>query len=340
MIAPRRFLAYVALTAVTLLAAVWIYTTQMRMWFMEGGYPIWVAKQTMLRSCQLGDVLIIGDSRPEAGVQPKLLSVPAVNLSFGGATPAETYFVAKQALACPNRPRLVLYSQTMVTFNGFTDGLWMRSIRFGFINLSDLQDIRDTGARLHDNSLNSVDTHDRLGSVFRDVIYRIGFPTVFVPALVRSHFFGRHSANMMLYDNTRAWQGYVVYNGDGALVDDGTPLDFKPSPVQLEYFQKTLDLFEQAGVPVVFVTFPSADKTFSAFHAGAIQAFMNSLTRSTAQRGNFYLLSAEVEFWPDDLFADGLHLNQIGSKILSDRLAACLSPWLAGQRSKCDLSWR
>ena len=49
------------------LAAAYIATFPMA--FLPSGYPVWVAKQQMLHTCDLGEVMQFGDSQLEADIE-------------------------------------------------------------------------------------------------------------------------------------------------------------------------------------------------------------------------------------------------------------------------------
>ena len=82
---------------VAVLLAAWLYVTSFPMAFLESGYPSWVAKSTMLRNCQLGQVAFFGDSRLDAGIVPALtettVRVSRVVAQAGDASPESVFDV-------------------------------------------------------------------------------------------------------------------------------------------------------------------------------------------------------------------------------------------------------
>ena len=64
----------------------------------------------MLQRCDLGEVLVVGDSRAAVDVMPALLPVQVTNLAVGGGMPIEAYIAVARALACPVPPRRVVIS--------------------------------------------------------------------------------------------------------------------------------------------------------------------------------------------------------------------------------------
>src|SRR3954462_10955575 len=105
-----RYLRLKVLTATAGFAAVWLWVWTMPMAYMDPEYPSWLAKRIMLDRCDLGEALILGDSRAAADIVPAYLPVKAANLAVGGGEAVEAYAALARALACPVAPRLVLLS--------------------------------------------------------------------------------------------------------------------------------------------------------------------------------------------------------------------------------------
>ena len=57
--------------------------------FLDPEYPAWLAKERMLARCDLGSVVIVGDSRAAVDIEPTLLPVKTTNLAAGGGEPIE-----------------------------------------------------------------------------------------------------------------------------------------------------------------------------------------------------------------------------------------------------------
>ena len=344
-LSARFYLLCSGLVAGLVIAVVWLYTSLMPMWFLESGYPIWVAKQDILRTCAFGSVLVMGDSRPEAAIIPSRLPLSAANISSGAASPIENYFFARQALKCPTPPRYVVYSHSILSFDTTTEFLWTNATRYGFITFRDLRDIAGVADDLHDDSLSATNTHDGLSGILRDAVYSSGFPSIFVASLIRAHVFGRYATNMVFLDHTLATRGAVAYPDQpgrtAAGVDAGVKT-FAPLPIQTYYFDKTLALFAAAGVKVLYVATPFSQTTMKAMAPAPISDFAYFLVQHTERFSNVVVNSPIVTVWPDDLFADGSHLDERGAILFSDRLASCLSQWQASPDHPvpCDFTWK
>jgi hypothetical protein len=58
-----RYLTIQLIVALAGFVVVWAWVAGMPLAYLDPEYPIWRAKLAMLRQCDLGDVLVLGDSR-------------------------------------------------------------------------------------------------------------------------------------------------------------------------------------------------------------------------------------------------------------------------------------
>lgn len=285
-----------------------------------------------------------GDSRAEAAIVPADLPLPAANITFGGTSPVETYFFAREALKCPNPPKLVVYSHSMPSFLRPGEGLWKNATRYGYITFHDLRDIAGVAARDHDASLAAVNTHDGLTGIVRDMTYGIGFPSIFMASLVEARGVGRYGTNEVLLERTARTRGQVIYppQANKRLVGiDADATKFLPSPLEADYLDKTLDLFAAAHVQVLFLTIPAGSSTVQAIPPATQAAFAHFLAEHIDRYPNVIPGPPGLLAWPDDFYVDGSHMNERGAKVFTARLASCLRQWndSPDRPMQCDFAW-
>ena len=344
-LSPRSYLLCSSLVASFVIGALWLYTSLMPMRFLEGGYPIRAAKQAILHGCGFGSVLIMGDSRPESAIIPLRLGLPAANISSGASTPIENFFAARQALKCPHPPRYVVYSQSLLSFTQASEFLWTNAARYGLISFGDLREIAKASVDVHDDTLAQTSTRDGLSGIVRDAVYSSGFPSIFTASLLKARGFGRYAANIALRNRTLITRGAVIYPdnpGNATVGVDAAVKRFVALPIQAYYFDKTMQLFAQAGVKVLYLPIPISLTTMETMGPAPGSDFDHFLERHTKQFPNVVVSYPTLTAWPDELFVDGSHMNERGATILSDRLAACLAQWQTARERppRCDLSWK
>lgn len=348
MVSIRSYIALAAATTVAAIAAIWIYVLWMPMAFLESGYPIWVVKQTSIRQCDLGDVIIIGDSRPESAIAPVHLSISTSNISQGGTTPIETYYFSQRVMQCPHPPKLIIYSHGMPAYLTISDALWKTAARFGYISYGQLREIATTAEALRDSSIWSKDTGDGLRGMVRDAVYGSGFPSVFLGSLVQGQFFRRYAHNMDVFWQVTQTRGNMSVPAatHGSAIPPGKDADverFAALPIQRYYFERTMALFAAANVPVVFLATPITPSTDRALNPGVRQAFADFIAATIRNYPNTSVGGPLFPVWADDNFGDAQHLDTIGASRFTAILDRCLNAWMDGlasgtARQPCDFT--
>src|SRR5580658_7529761 len=174
-LSPRRYLLALGATTALTLTIFWLFVVAAPLAFLDPEYPYWVAKQELLQNCNLGTVLIVGDSRAAVDLIPAGLGVTATNLAVGGGEPIEAYAAVRRALACPGPPPRVVISFDAAHFVR-PDLFWDRRDRFGFFDYADLVDLRVVSERLGDVSVLDQKHADGLPRGIRALLYAAKFP--------------------------------------------------------------------------------------------------------------------------------------------------------------------
>jgi hypothetical protein len=323
----RRYLIASALALVLGFTAVWAWTAAMPLAFLDPEYASWRAKQVLLEKCDLGDVVVVGDSRAAAGVIPALLPMPATNLAVGGGKPVEALTALRRIMACPAPPRLVLISFDMSHFIR-PDLFWERSARFGWLDAAELETLRRDSRALHDMSVWDEGANDGLPSPLRGLLTTVRFPPLYFGSVVRGGGFFRLWRNQAALRATFDARGYYSFGtepGSHAVAFEGGLHRFDPSPLLDQYFRRMLELLAAHRIPAVFVALPVNDATFRAVRPAVQDAFAAYLADYASRFPGFRLHGPVLPHWPDRYFGDAFsHLNQAGAIRFTQTLAARL----------------
>src|ERR1700760_118295 len=114
--------------AFVILALAWAYIAIFPMAFLSSGYAVWVAKKQMLDNGDLGAIMQFGDSQLEAGIVSHGLPLVSTNFSAGGVSPLDSYFLGRQALACPNYPKHAIISFGVGDYVQIQQAFWANTI--------------------------------------------------------------------------------------------------------------------------------------------------------------------------------------------------------------------
>ena len=212
--------------------ALWVYTSNARAAFLDEDYGQWAAKMQMIRTCQVGEVAIVGNSRASAAYIPHLLGLPAKNLALTGATPVDTYFEVRDILKCPKPPDTFILAFSATQFEEVT-WLWNHAARFGQLTFEDLQDIARTDQDLKTNTI----YHSAFGAepppIIKNWLYARHFPPYDFGSLIAARGGMRLAANHKIEAATLAADGqHVVGTPSQCATGAGQEVDqtsFKPN---------------------------------------------------------------------------------------------------------------
>jgi hypothetical protein len=320
---------------------VWSYILTFPMGFLEGGYPAWVAKERMLAECLVGRISFFGNSRVEAGIVPAVMPVDVSNFGVAAGTPIEVYAAVRRAMRCEHPPNYAVISLAPNDFGPLTQFFWINSLRYGFVDRSLLAEIQQTAREIGDAvTLRHAKTAEGLSGPVRDWLYAAHFPSLYFSSLAKGQLFRRYESNRRQLARVLEDRGFVSYEVTAQPVapqrpEARGPADGIPMPLHAVYFERTLRLLADHGVEVGLLLTPTRESTT---FGGAEAAFGDYLKRTADRFPNVRLINRESPRWPSSLFADGQHLNAVGAKQFSARLAGCMAG--ASVRAGCDLAWR
>jgi hypothetical protein len=311
------------------LAVAWAWVVAAPLAFLDPEYPYWRAKEEMLRRCDLGRVLVLGDSRAAVDIMPARIAVPVANLAVGGGGGIEARAALARALACDAKPERVILSFDPVHF-ARADLFWERSVRYGFVDLAELRALRQTGARLGDASFADPRVSDGLPGPVRDLLYAMRFPSFYGASLAKGGIVLRWASNRRALAAGLAARGQYFFGtdpGSGAVALDAGLTDFAVLPVLDAYFADILAMLAARHIPVDFVAMPVNEATANAISPRVMAGFSAYLARFA----DLHLAGPLLTAWPDRYFGDGYsHLNPQGAALFSDWFAGCLAARMAG----------
>ena len=167
---PSRYLLALGATAALTLALIWLYVLAAPLAFLDPEYPYWVAKQELLRRCDLGTVLIVGDSRAAVDVIPAAARRDR-NQSRGRRRRADRGLRRGAPRACLPRPAAARGDLVRRrAFRGAGSVLGpQRPLRL--LRLAELRDLRAVSERLGDVSVLDQKHADGLPRGIRALLY-------------------------------------------------------------------------------------------------------------------------------------------------------------------------
>lgn len=327
--AAFRYVGLMLAACASALLLVWLYVLYLPMAFLDDEYPRWTEKLEMLDRCDIGEVLVLGDSRAAVAVAPRQIKTPTANLALAGSTSIEAYTVAERAMRCPIPPRRVILSISLpqlVQINTF----WDKSVRYRLLGLPELWTLLDTARTLQDFTAFTLDDRDGLPPSLKVLLHGTRFPSLYFNSLVQNGIFLRFRRNEGILREVAAARGQYFFIG--VPFDEASTVTLEarmpglaPSPVIDAYMERLLDLLERKGIPVDFLVMPVNENTGRHINP-TLRAELDAYLHKLEQRHPlFHVLGNAIPSWPAAYFNDPLaHFNIQGTSLFSGRLGKCL----------------
>lgn len=320
----------VAAGAVVAFLTLWAWIAIAPLAYLDPEYPFWQAKREMIARCALGDLVILGDSRPAAGILPTALPTPASNLAVGGGKPIEALAMLRLMRACPNPPTRVLLSFDPGHFM-HADLLWERSVRYGLLGRPDLATLAQLSAATSDWSVHEARRADRLSPALRAWAYTLRLPVFYFNSVIKVGGFLRYWSNEAAREQAWESRGHYFFgkdDGSSAIAADATLTRFQPTPVLDAAFDLLLERLRDAEV--WFLPMPINHATGRAMTADIARDFRTYLLDKAARFPHLRVAWPREPAWLDAWFGDAFsQLNPAGARRFSAALAECLPIWFA-----------
>ena len=339
---PARYLSVLALSAAVTFAAAWGWIAAMPIAFLEPEYASWRAKQVMLDRCDLGEVVILGDSRAAADILPVRLPVRAANLAIGGGEAIEAVALLTRVVACPVPPRLVILSFDPGHFT-HADLFWERSVRYGLLSATEIAGLRAASAATGDASVYEARHTDGVPSVLRDQLNLMRFPPYYFSGLAHGGGFMRWAGNERRLADTLASRGHYYFGiatESHAVALDGHLDGFRPLPILDHYFDRLLALLNEHGIEALFIAMPINEATWTQVDPEMHRRFANYLAAYARHYPLFHVADDLMPHWPDRFFGDQFcHLNPEGAERFSAQLAQRLQDAPPSTQKEAQKGW-
>jgi hypothetical protein len=337
-----RYLRTLALSAILSFAVVWAWILAMPMAFMDPEYASWRAKEVLLDRCDLGEAIVLGDSRAAADILPERMPFRMTNLAVGGGEAIEAFAALSRVLACPMPPRLVILSLDPGHFVR-PDMFWERSVRYGFMSQTDIASLREASSRTGDQSVYAARHAEGLPTRVRDFLYRIHFPPLYFASLAHGVGFLRWFQNQRTFEETLAARGHYYFGteaGSSSVALDGHLAAFTLRPILDFYFDKLVSELDRRGIETRFIAMPVNQATWNEVRPAVLEQFAAYLAGYERRYPHFQVVSDPMLCWPDRYFGDMFsHLNPEGAERFSAELAQRLQEAPPRTQNEAQKGW-
>ena len=302
-------LALFLMPIIAFCVAVPIAMSQFPMHFFDGEYAMYQQqKDYIYNNNDYNRVLITGDSKAKVAFLPSLLSDETYNLSLGGITPLENYYL-KEYLENRQVPETVF-----IAFNPFHymvfDCFWTRSVYFHRLSENDLNDIFET-------SLPYDDTDEILTDFDKKVLeYKYYSVKNYGKAFVKSFFEDRYKKNSDMYNDMYETKGQVYFGTleycDG-YSQEAKVKNFEVLDIIDCYFHKTIDMCLDYGINVIIETIPMNKATYDVCTKNYLSDYSNYMKNLQSEYPQI-IVNTDLYYWDNEYFGDAAHFNSKGTE--------------------------
>ena len=297
------------------LVLICLYTKYYPMNYGDDEMPYYLWNRSITESSdpeRVFHTVILGDSSANAAYLPEALSEDTINLSLGGTTPAENYYVLANWLKNHEVPETVYLSfmdYHMVYDNMFYD----RTVYSHLLTKEQEKEILHAAEEYGEENIAIADAEKEL------FFYEWYLPNKYLPALLNGGFNERKEANQKSYDSIRMHRGAYI----GLTVDcysDTDPNEYSSYPVNPffdYYYRRILDLCQDKGITVRIVSLP---KTGNSVLSGSFRNQRDGYYEGLCEAYDNVTYFNAIDTMPVKYFHDWEHFNLYGGWAFSDLL--------------------
>ena len=331
------------------LLAVWVMAVPLSI-LNEGQVPL-IAKDELLRRCPRSDIVVFGDSRAEAAIDPRLINLTTVNFARGFGSLAEDYYRVGRYLACGNKPRLLIFSDDLAGYVRVNPvSFWQGTAITQVLPFRERNEIIDRisgpGSAFLALSPGEVGPYPNVPAKLKNFLYAVYFPFLWSSNVMGSL---QHGIMFRYNDNVRIWneifanhgrfEYHIVPHVPGPAFDVELRVT-RPSPAIDYYLSAMLTMLRDENIPTLVMVMPVNDSTYAGIAAPVREGLMRYLNELPAMFPNVIIADTDLPRWPERYIGDTtLHLNDAGAAAVAATLNHCIPAILSGAAANsCGLA--
>lgn len=306
----------------------WAYVAVAPLNYLDAEFAIWQAKERLLAAPCDGacpELVVLGDSCAVAGVDPRQLPMPALNLALGGGTAMEAYYVLARYVEEHPPPKTVVLSLSPYHFQESL--FWERLTRYHFLRAAEQHEALAALADFPAPPLvNEATQAIVLPSLWDALLYRAWFPSKYSNSVIEARAIGRRRENEVFVRDVVAQRGYKAF-GARARNDESNGIEKRPDQFVVagvldHYMDRLLALAADREIAVRFYVMPYNEASWgiAEHERAAYIAGYHAHLASLAERSPRFRVLNALWMLPADHFGDSSHVNPRGLAVVHEDL--------------------
>lgn len=291
-------------------------------------YPTWKYKFSILKNSDISkEIIVLGDSLPNAAIAPNLISNQMINLSLSGGTPIEAYLYLRKYLETHKAPKKLILSFNPESFHPQNTFLY-HTIMFNLFTYRDLLELAESiqGAKeISELYKQGIDLPISLTNFFqRHGLYKCLF---YIDLSIANLSFSKYqfvnlknlfdpkifNQNQEILSKIMQNNGQNFFSPDGKNTSPSSDIrrNFSPHIIHTQYYDRLIKLAVDSGITTYAITPPLNEIYQNYLDKDYIENYLNFLKNLKTHNPKLLVLQ-EVVFYPPDFFFDPEHVNQKG----------------------------
>ncbi|MCI9624906.1 MAG: hypothetical protein HFI23_16495 [Lachnospiraceae bacterium] len=295
--------------------AIYAYTWFNPLGYMDEESPhyLWNKEKVNSEETCYYDTIILGDSMANAAYMPEVLSDTAINLSLGGMTPVENYYVLQDWLTTHRAPQ-VCYLSFQDAHMIMEDCFWTRTMYSHRFRREQNLEILRTAEIFREPTI-ITDTYKT------DFIsYELFLPNKYIASIMNSGFNQRYEKNVETQKRDELHRGrYVARGADEFEGGEKAALEeFYVNPIFEDYYRRLIAMCVENGIQVRIVKLPHPENVgFTEEYKAQFHEFYGNLQKDYPEITVDWITNYDRK-----CFVDANHLNTYGALKLSSDIRA------------------
>ena len=276
----------------------------------EAPYYFWNKDITQKPADRYYSTLIFGDSAANAAYLPEAMSEGTLNLSLGGTTILENYYVLQDWLAHQEAPKTI-YISFMDYHLVYDNMFYERTVYAHRLSYEQEQELLKAAQEYQDENI-AVDDAD-----LKLCEYNYYLPKYYLPALLNGGFSERREENEKHYAKINLHRGaYIGLSNEMYTdTDQNTYSEYYVNPLYEQYYRAFLDLCRENGIQVRIISLP---KTGNSVLTNAFHEQRDGFYRDLVSGYENAMYFDEVDVCDGRYFLDWEHFNVYGGWMWSN----------------------
>ena len=329
----KKFILKIAALSILFMTIVTIYLSFCKMFYNGPEYPMWRSKFEYVQNNHSSENIIIGDSRALAGIVPEIIGDDFYNLSYGGGTPIESYFLLKRYISY-KIPKSIIISFSPLHLE-FSNVFFGRPLKYNIFSTKEIVEILKKSKELNnkfysyeDRDLGYKNELEYLNIYLKSLLTKWNLFYYYRPEMRNSFTQIRILKNIRVYNEIKARKG----NYDFGENESSSGLNFEAtkshngfvvSKVMDYYLNQIVQLALQNNIKVYYIVTPFNEASYNNLNLNYIRDY-DSYFNSLQYKYQSAVWHSKIFFYEDSFFGDNSHLNSRGqikfSKYIFDEI--------------------